>query len=112
MGTILLIVTLEDVRQGFGRDAMARIAYDDIHQMVVLRTSALHTYFYVALFGIFDGIRHQIIHDGAHDFLVVVHIDGIVWSDESEAYHRVARQFLVLQIDFLYRIDQVALFYP
>ena len=88
---------------------MTSIAYGDIHQMVLSAAAALHADIDVALVGIFDGIRDEIIHDDGDDLLVDIHIYLLFGSHKPDGDIGFLRQFLVFQGNLVYGIHHIGL---
>ena len=97
------------MRQGLCRYAMTGIAYGDIHQMVLSAAAALHADIDVALVGIFDGIRDEIIHDDGDDLLVDIHLYLLFGSHKPDGDIGFLRQFLVFQGNLVYGIHHIGL---
>ena len=65
-----LIVTVENMRQGFRRDSVSRITDFNLRISDPVSCGGIQAQGYFSLFRIFDGIGDQIIEDNGDDFFV------------------------------------------
>ncbi len=106
MSVVCLIVTLKDVRQGFGADAVACVGNRDAYHSVVCHAYGCTD---AAFFGIFNGIREQIVQHGGYDFGVKVDVWQIFIDVEFELHLRISVQLVVVETDFAHKFAQIAL---
>ena len=106
MSVVCLIVTLEYVRQGFGADAVACVGNRYAYHSVVCHAYGCAD---AAFFGIFNGIREQIVQHGGYDFGVEVDVWQIFVDVEFELHLRISVQLVVVETDFVHKFTQIAL---